>query len=241
MFSQKTILLITKRNEKITNEIEEICNDTNITLSKLYDICDVIPAVTEARYNMLIIDCKHCQSGADLLRLFKTKAYYVPTIVLIADKKPATSYDNVKIVKRNCVNQINDIIKESVLTQTSLFPENHTTYLRSTIEKELQNLGFSKKYKGFDYMSEIVMKILNNNTFKKSFKKFVYPFISSLYNVSASSVERDIRNLICKNQNKAVFQQKFEIEKLTTRLVVESVVSHIRDYLNKLGNYKINF
>ena len=241
MYTQKTILLITRRNEKIANDVEEICNNMNITLSKLYDICDVIPAVTEARYNMLIIDCKYCQSGADLLRLFKTKTYYVPTIVLIVDKKHSLTGDNVIIVRRNSINQIDNIIRENVLSQISLFPENHTTNLRSTIEKELRNLGFSKKYKGFEYMAEIVMKILNNNSFKKSFKKFVYPFISSLYNVSAGSVERDIRNLICKNSNKAFFQQKFEIEKLTTRMVVESVVTHIRDHLNRLANYNMIF
>ena len=236
MYSQQSVLLITKQNEVLTTHLEEICYNKNLTLAKLYNISDGISAVNEFRYGLLIIDTKHYQIGLDMLSLFKRKDFYVPSVILVSEKNLEIADDNVDVVKRNDLDKMSELITDNLNKTSCKFPLGQVPYIRTTIEKQLTLFGFSRRYKGFDYMADIIMKILNNTNSKISFKKYIYPYISSLYNVSEESVERDIRNLISKMQPSHFFSFK-----LTTKNVVTALVCYIKDYLNKLGNYKLSF
>lgn len=233
---QKSILLITNQNADVSKQIEEICFNNFYTLYKLYSMVDAIPVIKETNFNLMIIDTKHIQVDSNLFGLFQHKDFFIPHIIIISDEEVNISNNNASIIKRNEINKLEDILSSHQNQNYSNFPTRQTPFIRNTVEKQLSILGFSRRYKGFDYMTEIVIKILYNATSKNSFKKYIYPYVSSLYNVSEESVERDIRNLISKLQPNDYFNFK-----PTTKNIVNAVVSYIKDYLNKLSNYKLYF
>lgn len=236
MYLQKSILLITKKDEKICSQLEEICCDKNLTLSKLYNISDCISAINQFRFGLLIIDTKYSPISDEMLLLFKRKDFYVPSVMLISDTDSNINDENVDVVKRDEIDKISGLITKRLNKNSSKFPSHQIPFIKTTVEKQLDLLGFSRRYKGFDYLSDIVIRILNNSSTHLSFKKYIYPYISCLYNVSEESVERDIRNLISKLEPNDFFNFK-----PTTKNIVNAVVNHIKDYLNKLSNYKLTY
>ena len=236
MSLQKSILLITQKNEDLASYIEEICFNQNLTLFKLYNIVDGISAINESRYSIVIIDIKYFKAIVEIFSLFKRKNFYVPYIILISEQELEIYDENVGIVKRTELYKLSELIAENIEKDFSNFANTQNSFLRTTVEKMLGYLGFSRRYKGFDYMTETVIRIINNSQCKNSFKKYIYPHISVLYNVSEQSIERDIRNLISKINPNNNFNFKH-----TTKNIVNSVVYQVKDYLNKLGNYKSNY
>jgi len=235
MSLQKSILLITEKNEELSNRIENICLNKSLTLFKLYNIVDGISAINQSSFSIVIIDTKYFNAVMEIFSLFKRKNFYVPYIVLISEQELEIYEDNVSIIKRNEINKLDELITDNLSKNVSNLSSSQNSFLRTAVEKTLGYLGFSRRYKGFDYMTETVIRILNDTQCKNSFKKYIYPHISVLYQVSEESVERDIRNLISKINPNNNFNFKH-----TTKNIVNAVVVHVKDYLNKLGNYKLN-
>lgn len=236
MSLQKSILLITEKNEEISTQIEKICLNKSITLFKLYNIADAIAAVSESRYALIIIDTKHVKASVEVFSIFKRKNFFVPYIILISEQGLEIYEKNIGIVKRNEIEKLTELIDLNINNEYSTPSTEQSPFLHNTVEKMLGYLGFSRRYKGFDYLTETVIRILNDSNCKNSFKKYIYPYISVLYHVSVGSIERDIRNLISKLTPNNSFNFKH-----TTKNIVNAVVVHVKDYLNKLGNYKINY
>lgn len=236
MSLQKSVLLITQKDEGIANVIEDICFNESFTLFKLYNIVDGISAINQSRYSLVIIDTKYVKAIVEICSLFKRKNFYVPYIILISEEDLEIYDENVGIVKRDEIDKLAELITENIDKDFSTFSSIENSFLRNTVEKMLGYLGFSRRYKGFDYMTETVIRIISDTRCKNSFKKYIYPHISILYNVSKESIERDIRNLISKINPNNNFNFKH-----TTKNIVNAVVVQVKDYLNKLGNHKLGF
>lgn len=72
--------------------------------------------------------------------------------------------------------------------------------MHNSVEKKLSQallkFGISPSIKGYHYISEAVRLVLNSQEITISFSKRLYPEIAALFNVTAMSVERSIRNAI---------------------------------------------
>lgn len=70
------------------------------------------------------------------------------------------------------------------------------------IARQMELLGFDKRYTGF-FMLVDILDILINNTNERivSFTRQVYPIVAKRFNVNDYTIERNIRNLIDKCWN----------------------------------------
>lgn len=238
MYTQKNVLLATNINED-TSFIEELCFKHNYGLTKLYNICDIITAVSEYNYQLLILDYEHYFNHLEILSLFKRKNYFVNDIILLTEENNLQLNTEFKQFCKYDIKSLKDYFES--INKNCIEYENNS-FLINCIEQQLIMLGFLTKYKGFDYMVEIVALILKKQNNKKSFRKYVYPFISNLFNVTSASVERDIRNLIGKNDLKMTLLKTYfdQNTKPTTRNTISAIILHMKKYFNKLSNVKIN-
>lgn len=231
MVLQKSILLLSNKDDILTDQLENICYKNNFTLFKLYNMIDCISAINQSTYHLVIIDTKYFSAGLEIFGLFKRKNFFVPYIILISDNELEIYDDNVNIVKRDDTDKLTSLILNNLQANKYDYINQQNSFLHNIVEKTLGVLGFSRRYKGFDYMIETVIRILNDSNCKNSFRKYIYPHISVMYHVSEESIERDMRNLISKINNNVNFNFK-----PTTKNIVNAVVSQVKDYLSKLGN-----
>ena len=99
--------------------------------------------------------------------------------------------------------------------------------------KQLDSLGFNRKYLGYYMLIEIMDMLINKNMQIVSFSKQVYPLIASKYNKTYYTIERNIRSLIkktwCVNLMK-IFNKYFPQGQLPT----------CRDFIFMVKNYITN-
>ncbi len=62
--------------------------------------------------------------------------------------------------------------------------------------KQLDNLGFNRKYIGFYMMVEMMDLLINRKMHVVSFSRQIYPIIAKKYGKESFTVERNIRSLI---------------------------------------------
>ncbi len=67
--------------------------------------------------------------------------------------------------------------------------------------KQLDNLGFERKYLGFYMLIEMMNLLINKKMHVVSFSRQVYPMIAEKYGKTCCTVERNIRSLIEKSWN----------------------------------------
>ena len=90
----------------------------------------------------------------------------------------------------------------------------------------------NQKYKGFRYLSDTIYKVIMDENMGKSFKKYIYPYIASLYAVKEASVERDVRNFLSKNFERNEFKEIINFNENhfapTTRNIVNALINYIK-------------
>lgn len=96
--------------------------------------------------------------------------------------------------------------------------------------KQLDNLGFSRKYLGFYMLIEIMNMLINQNVRIVSFSKQVYPSVAEKFQKTSCTVERNIRSLIKKSWN-------LELMKKINRYYPEGQNPTCRDFLFMIKNH----
>ena len=73
--------------------------------------------------------------------------------------------------------------------------------------KQLDELGFQKKYIGYYLLIELMEILINQERRIVSFSKEVYPLIARKYGKTDCTIERNIRSLINKSWNKDLMEK----------------------------------
>ena len=233
MCINRHVLLVAKH--KSFDNLEQICRDQNLLVTRAYNFCDMIEYLATYRYSIIFIDNQSFFVNEDIIALFKRKNYFVPFVVVLNDTPLSFNEENILTVNENNFNQIEDAVKycqENNKSQKFLYSD---SYLQKTVSKKLEELGFKPKYKGFNFLSSMVYRVLTNENSLNTLKKAVYPFVSSLYGVSEASVERDVRNLISitvKNtKDDDLLRIKLGLNKPTCKNIILLIIDEMKDLM----------
>lgn len=104
-------------------------------------------------------------------------------------KKPYTAESLEKVI--NSLYVANDVAKKAEVLDAQ---ENDSNVIKVT--NMLHSLGIPSHIKGYSYIRDGILKILNNSHLVGSITKELYPDIAGNYNTTASRVERAIRHAI---------------------------------------------
>ena len=99
--------------------------------------------------------------------------------------------------------------------------------------KQLDNLGFSRRYLGYYMILEIINILVNENVRVVSFTKQVYPLVASRFQKSCCTIERNIRSLIDKSWN-------MDLMVRLNRYFPEDKKPSCRDFLFMIKNHITN-
>ena len=86
------------------------------------------------------------------------------------------------------ISQLYDLVKE----------EEKSVPLDKKVERLLYDLMLSTNYKGYKYLKDSIIMLVNNEADSESFAKYVYPALSEKYGVSRQGIEKNMRFAIMK-------------------------------------------
>ena len=86
------------------------------------------------------------------------------------------------------ISQLYDLVRE----------EEKAVPLDKKVERLLYDLILSTNYKGYKYLRDSIIMLVNNEADSESFAKFVYPALSEKYGVNRQSIEKNMRFAIMK-------------------------------------------
>lgn len=133
-----------------------------------------------------------------LLRLSKQTEIFIMTLGKISLDFPLP--DNFKLIDgRNCEAAAEELIFRSNFFDKPL--ESEPQQSEKSVEKAIDELGFTANYVGMLYVSDALSGLLSGEitALKGGFCKVVYPYIAKIRHVSAASVERSMRTAIAKS------------------------------------------
>lgn len=230
MCINRHVLLVARQNG--FGNLEEVCRDKNLLITQAYNFCDMVDKLATYRYSIIFIDNSSFPASDDVLDLLKLKNYYVPFVVVL--NRTPLPFNALNVL---CVNPENyldldkavDYCKANDKSQSFLYSE---SFLQETISDNLIKLGFSRKYKGFAFLSSIIYRLFTNENSINSLRNSVYPFVASLYGVTETSIERDVRNLLKNTYRMAtddsVLKEKLGNNKPTCKNIIIIVSSEVR-------------
>lgn len=231
-FNKKAVLLSSKTKNTI-DTLSSVCEDNNFVLYIVYKLSDLIEIINKFQFEILIIDTRYFSINDDLLSLFQKQNHYVPNIILLHNGRKTFSSKNVicfniddKIKICSCIEQCS---KNSTYNKSS--PD--YVVFRNEIKKNLISFGFNSKYKGFNYMLDLLCNIINKNSFNISFKKHIYPDLANLYSVTEESVERDIRNILKIHYDKTKLFERLNFQKEFYKPSTRNLINCLAEYLTE--------
>ena len=86
------------------------------------------------------------------------------------------------------ISQLYDLVRE----------EEKSVPLEKKVERLLYELMLSTNYKGYKYLKDSIIMLVNNEADSESFAKYVYPALSEKYGVSRQGIEKNMRFAIMK-------------------------------------------
>lgn len=135
------------------------------------------------------------------LDFINSKLYHIPLCVILTNEYNKYKYNNVDkhlviVDKKNFSESCEKIVKSLSESTCVELSENRKNELRKIISDYLNNLGISTNYLGFNYIKEIVVKVIEDRRRLKSFNSKIYPQLAIKYNTPVINIERNIRNAI---------------------------------------------
>ncbi len=103
----------------------------------------------------------------------------------------------------------------------------------------LHRLGVSSKYHGFEYLSNCVVILLENDSYRHKSMTFLYEELAKKFNCTPKCVERNIRTCIDSSWNKVSYSTVNEVFGSTMNYVEESP-SNREFIMNLLDFFKFN-
>ena len=181
---------------------------------------------------MIIID-------NELINLYKNIIKDYKKIIFILYVNNVKKIDNTKYYYID-KNFVNDEIFFATIENLKYINTDYN--LRIKIKEELKYLGYNPKYKGTQYIYEVILILLNENLYDYSdnLEKNVYPKIASKHNKSINTIKCDIINatdiMICEcEENKLMeYLGYFTFSKPGPKKVIESIISRISNGLIKM-------
>ncbi len=233
MCINRHVLLVARENGFGT--LETVCNDRNLLISRAYNLCEMIDKLASYRYSIIFIDNESFPARDDVLDLLKRKNYFVPFVVVLSNVHLPFNALNVLCVDPENSLELGkavDYCRANDKSQSFLYNE---SYLQTTISNNLMKIGFSPKYKGFAFLTSIIYRLFTNENSINSLRDSVYPFVSSLYGVTETSIERDVRNLVkntfARSKTDSVLRQKLGDNKPTSKNIIVIVSDEVRAML----------
>lgn len=187
MLEIKPKMIISSQNvigTKIANELSE----TGIHAVTRTDFSEE----TLRKHNAVLIDNTKGDMEESFEALILSEKTTARVFVLTNDFQPLIADKNgVLFISEKLGNEnIREIISYALSVRNS------RKQMERAISQILLYIGFQTNFKGYRYIMEAVIKIVEDAEYNFEFKWKVYPFIAELYGVSAFSVERAIRNSI---------------------------------------------
>lgn len=106
------------------------------------------------------------------------------------------------------------------------------------IQHLIRSLGIGSTYRGYRYLTLALTLCLENEDYLMGVSKILYPHIASVYQTSASSVERDLRTVIhvCWNRGNRTLLQEISScppqKKPATSEFLDILTNHLRKTLS---------
>lgn len=227
MYTHKSILLFGENDGQFFS-LQTFCRENEIKFQHTCKLSELITTVNETRYNALIIDEKSFPLTTDLLSIFSNHRFFVPNVFVLTDK----------MLNGNCkaCKSIGEVIRnlENYFEEMeSVQPYIVDVDLYTKVTDIINHLGFNSKYKGYKYLIDILTRMLINNLTSVSFRKHIYPFISTLYSVSEDSIERDLRNILLKAINKNQFKETICFNEQTLNQTTRNIINCLLIYIKK--------
>ena len=229
MHLHKSILLFTDNINQFSY-LNSFCAENEIKLSHLTNLAELIEDVFHTRYDVLVIDDRLFPTSSNLLSIFSKHIFYVPNVIVKTRQKLdcncITCYRSEDIIYN-----LKNIFNNKEYVQPFIADINHYTKVIDIVN----HLGINSKYKGYKYLIDILDRMLTNGFTSVSFKKYVYPYVASLYSVSEDSVERDVRNILLKAINTKKFKDAINFDEqnfgFTTRNIINCLLIYIKKNL----------
>lgn len=107
------------------------------------------------------------------------------------------------------------------------------------VEKALLELGVPHHIKGYKYIKESILMIVDDITYSEGITKDLYPAVADIYDATPSRVERAIRHAIQKtfiNAKKDVIEKYFgnsiDVNRgtITNKHFLVTIADHVLDY-----------
>ncbi len=86
------------------------------------------------------------------------------------------------------ISQLYDLVRE----------EERSVPLDKKVDKLLYELMLSTNYKGYKYLKDSIIMLVNNEADSESFAKYVYPALCGKYGANRQSIEKNMRFAIMK-------------------------------------------
>lgn len=228
MSKTKQVLLLST-NSEVKKRVEEAISDGINVLTTVFLMSNVVEATAIYGFDVLIIDSETYAIDEDMLSLFKKKSYYTPRIFVLSKNYEIKTSEFAKFCGYDDLSIIGETLIELKTKIESQYPFG-TQILRENISSVLVNAGLNQKYKGFEYLIDVIYRRMCVDCCS-SFKKGVYPYVARLYSATPESIERDVRNIINISTKDDAFLKTIQFNSNynpTTRNVVDHLVRHVK-------------
>lgn len=200
---------------------------------------EVLEALNKYHYDLALIDMElPIYDGFDILQKVSEvgKIEYHKSFIFLSHnetivknlKSHYLTYDAIQDTEP--FSRIITSIK-SYVDSTSSEPK--TSYVKTKIINELQNIGYNLSHNGTHYLAETVYLIATLNYDSENLTKNTYPKVSQIYKKSLNNIKSNIitaTDAACKNIDKKVLEKHLKLSsdiKPTAKMVIYSILQKL--------------
>lgn len=211
-------IMLVEPNEELQTQIESVLKEfPHLVLVAKTDKGDIaLKLLKELRVDVIILDLELRQSSGILfLKQLKDLNYPKPFIIVVTRIESKIIYDTISQLgvdyiwdqqdKRDSAKMLLDIIevsRQQIKESSGISAKqiqgrvNKKTYarmIRKKVEKYLEDLGFSYKHIGTNYLNEALFLVILNPDLEMNVTKELYPDIAKKFKCNPDGVEKNIR------------------------------------------------
>lgn len=228
----RQVLFMTKTNDLVVEDLKNECIYRKIVPTTTNSFSEMMQATTFSKFEAIVIDADCFYIDDDILSVFDTRIYFIPTIIVFSKKNRYFSNSNVVCINKKSKEEFFSYLFAGFSKDISPMAQYSNTILHDNIVEELTTIGVNPKYKGFNFIVDIINRVILLNDFPKSLNKSIFPYIARLHNTTPACVERDIRNLLQISYSIEGFAEKInfneELYSPTTNNLLNALTLYIK-------------
>lgn len=106
--------------------------------------------------------------------------------------------------------------------------------IENLISRRLLGMGVSPNLKGYRYLKESILMVVNDNSLIENFNRRLYPIIAEKYGDTAYAIERSMRHVLnvlrgrsCNDEKSKIDLYAFETRDLTVKQFIAVLVEDV--------------